>query len=113
MRAAHTLLPLQKCSYRSSTGNREGSVLFYLKLEVDGEAVDTPYTYIRYDQRYTSWLRKVDSNNSLPNYGVPGQLVTLEGRFFTQDYGNLNIGEEEFGIYHEHFHLIILIFSDI
>ena len=72
-------------------------MLFYLKLQVDGVDIDTPYTYIRYDTRYTPWLRKVDSNSSLPNYGVPGQMVTLEGRFFTKDYGNLNIGKEEFG----------------
>ena len=83
--------------FRSSTGNREGSVLFYLKLKVDGVDVDTPYTYLRYDERYTPYLRKVATNNSLPNYGAPGQMVTLEGRFFTKDYGNLNIGDEEFG----------------
>ena len=82
---------------RSSTGNREGSVLFYLKLQVDGVDIPTPYIYVRYDNRYTPWLRNIKTNNSLANYGVPGQMVTLEGRFFTKEYGNLNIGEEEFG----------------
>ena len=64
---------------------------------MDGVNIDTPYIYIRYDGRYTPWLRNIKTNNSLQNYGVPGQMVTFGGRFFTKDYGNLNIGEEEFG----------------
>ena len=55
---------------------------------------------IQYTSDNTVWLRNiskpgVNNNSSIisfsNNYGKPGDMVSLEGRLFTQQYGNLKM----------------------
>ena len=56
--------------------------------QVDGQEVNN-HKSIEYREDHTPVIREV-----IPQYGAPGDLVTIKGRMFTKEYGNVNFGDE-------------------
>ena len=55
---------------------------------MDGQEVSN-HKSIEYREDHTPEIREV-----IPQYGAPGDLVTIKGRMFTKEYGNVNFGDE-------------------
>merc|ERR1712223_342265 len=66
----------------------QGSDWFNLILKVDGVEVENSKK-LEYRWRDTPLLRSVT-----PKYGKPGDLVAIQGRIFTKEYGNANFGDQ-------------------
>ena len=58
---------------------------------MDGQEVNN-HKSIEYREDHTPEIREV-----IPQYGAPGDLVTIKGRMFTKEYGNMNWRDNEGG----------------